>query len=180
MTTIALLLPDRARLPGTLPQAVARALGRADREQFERELRALTEAEQDSKELRSAKRQLLFDPTFDGALSRTRRNQFFPINTFSGFSYGGIERRFSPVNVVLRARPLSTLFADLRFDYDVQRHGIKDVDRGTLMRPNARIRSPSSSLRALGATVAEKLPASISRATSASSRMGRTRARCSA
>ena len=35
MTTIALLLPDRARLPGTLPQAVARALGRADREQFE-------------------------------------------------------------------------------------------------------------------------------------------------
>ena len=31
------------------------------REQFESELRALTDAEQDSKELRSAKRHLLFD-----------------------------------------------------------------------------------------------------------------------
>src|SRR5262249_14666933 len=31
------------------------------REQFEDDLRALTEAEQDSKELKSAKRQLLFD-----------------------------------------------------------------------------------------------------------------------
>ena len=75
----------------------------------------------------TVRQKYFFDPTFDGALSRTRRNQFYPINTFSGFSYGGIERRFSPVNVVLRARPLSTLFADLRFDYDVQRNGIKDV-----------------------------------------------------
>ena len=31
------------------------------REQFESDLRALTDAEQDSKELKSAKRQLLFD-----------------------------------------------------------------------------------------------------------------------
>jgi hypothetical protein len=56
-----------------------------------------------------------------------RRNQFYPINTFSGFSYGGIERRFSPINVDARVRPLSALFGDLRFDYDVQRNGIKDV-----------------------------------------------------
>lgn len=75
----------------------------------------------------TVRQKYFFDPTFGGALSRTRRNQFYPITTFSGFSYGGIERRFSPVNVVLRARPLSTLFADLRFDYDVQRNGIKDV-----------------------------------------------------
>jgi polyribonucleotide nucleotidyltransferase len=36
------------------------------REQFENDLRQLTEAEQDSKELRSAKRQLLFDRIVDG------------------------------------------------------------------------------------------------------------------
>jgi polyribonucleotide nucleotidyltransferase len=37
------------------------------REQFESELRALTEAEQDSKELKSAKRKLLFDRIVEGA-----------------------------------------------------------------------------------------------------------------
>ena len=36
------------------------------REQFEDELRALTEAEQDSKELKSAKRHLLFDRIIEG------------------------------------------------------------------------------------------------------------------
>ncbi|WP_019397816.1 MULTISPECIES: hypothetical protein [unclassified Pseudoxanthomonas] len=35
MTAIALLLPARDRLPGPLPQAAARAFGRADREQLE-------------------------------------------------------------------------------------------------------------------------------------------------
>jgi LPS-assembly protein len=68
-----------------------------------------------------------FDPTFGDAFSRLRRNQFYPINTFSGFSYGGIERRFSPINVNARLRPVSALFADVRFDYDVQRNGVKDV-----------------------------------------------------
>src|ERR1051325_9003322 len=34
-----------------------------------------------------------FDPNFGGALTPGRRNQFFPINTFSGFTYGGVPRR---------------------------------------------------------------------------------------
>ncbi len=37
-----------------------------------------------------------FDPYFGGALMAGRRNQFYPINTFSGFTYGGVPRRFSP------------------------------------------------------------------------------------
>jgi len=66
-----------------------------------------------------------FDPTFGGALVSGRRNQFFPINTFSGFTFGGIERRFSPVNVNVRYRPRSTLFADTRLNLDVfDRDGI--------------------------------------------------------
>jgi LPS-assembly protein len=68
-----------------------------------------------------------FDPTFGGAFDPLRRNQFYPINTLSGFGAGGIERRFSPINVEARLRPVSSLFADIRFDYDVQRNGIKDA-----------------------------------------------------
>jgi len=48
-------------LATVLEQARFEAVQAAVREQFESELRALTDAEQDSKELKSAKRQLLFD-----------------------------------------------------------------------------------------------------------------------
>src|SRR4029450_13654561 len=47
---------ERARLEAVLQPV---------REQFESDLRALTDAEQDSKELKSAKRQLLFDRIID-------------------------------------------------------------------------------------------------------------------
>ena len=63
-----------------------------------------------------------FDPNFGGALVPGRRNQFFPINTFSGFTYGGVPRRFSPLNVEARLRtPTSAeseMFADVRTDLD--------------------------------------------------------------
>jgi LPS-assembly protein len=68
-----------------------------------------------------------FDPTFGDAFDPLLRNQFYPINQLSGFGAGGIERRFSPINVEARLRPLSALFADVRFDYDVQRNGFKDA-----------------------------------------------------
>jgi len=63
-----------------------------------------------------------FDPTFGGALVPGRRNQFYPLHTFSGFTYGGVPRRFSPLNVEARLRrPVradSELFADVRTDID--------------------------------------------------------------
>src|SRR5215213_342980 len=43
-----------------------------------------------------------FDPFFGGALITGRRNQFYPLNTLSGFVYGGVPRRFSPINVDTR------------------------------------------------------------------------------
>jgi LPS-assembly protein len=46
-----------------------------------------------------------FDPYFGGALIPGRRNQFWPIDTLSGFSYGAVPRKFSPVNVDVRYRP---------------------------------------------------------------------------
>jgi polyribonucleotide nucleotidyltransferase len=55
----------RASLNALLETLRLEAVERPVREQFESELRALTDAEQDSKELRSAKRSLLFDRIVD-------------------------------------------------------------------------------------------------------------------
>jgi LPS-assembly protein len=68
-----------------------------------------------------------FDPFFGGALVPGRRNQFFPINTFSGFTYGGVPRRFSPVNVETRYRPRRTFSIDARTDLDVSSFGVRDI-----------------------------------------------------
>lgn len=62
--------------------------------------------------------QYFFDPTFGGALRAGQRNQFDPINLLSGFHTISPDRRFSPINLNVRLRPLSSLFADVRLDYD--------------------------------------------------------------
>jgi len=66
-----------------------------------------------------------FDPEFGGALKLNRRNQFYPINTLSGFVYGGLPRRFSPINVDARYRPRRDLFVDLRTDLDTHGGGVR-------------------------------------------------------
>jgi LPS-assembly protein len=66
-----------------------------------------------------------FDPFFGGALETGRRNQFYPLNTLSGFVYGGVPRRFSPVNIDSRYRPRRDLFVDFRTDVDTNGHGIR-------------------------------------------------------
>ena len=74
-----------------------------------------------------------FDPTFGGALVPGRRNQFYPLNTFSGFTYGGVPRRFSPLNIEARlrrpTRADSELFADVRTDIDTlgEGGGLRDL-----------------------------------------------------
>jgi hypothetical protein len=57
-----------------------------------------------------------FDRNFGSALVPGRRNQFYPINTLSGFTYGGQARSFSPLNLAILYHPLSSIFADLRMD----------------------------------------------------------------
>jgi LPS-assembly protein len=68
-----------------------------------------------------------FDPTFGGALREGERNQFFPINTLSGFAFGGIKRNVSPLSFRARLRPTQSLFADVRFNYDTIYNDIRDV-----------------------------------------------------
>jgi LPS-assembly protein len=66
-----------------------------------------------------------FDPFFGGALIPGQRNQFYPINTLSGFSYGGVPRRFSPLNVEARYRPRADIFLDFRTDLDTRGGGLR-------------------------------------------------------
>ena len=68
-----------------------------------------------------------FDPFFGGALKPNQRNQFYPINTLSGFVYGGVPRRFSPVNVDARYRPRRDLFVDFRTDLDTHGGGVRSM-----------------------------------------------------
>ena len=68
-----------------------------------------------------------FDPFFGGALLTNNRNQFYPINTLSGFVYGGVPRRFSPINVDARYRPRRHLFLDVRSDLDTQGGGMRSL-----------------------------------------------------
>lgn len=66
-----------------------------------------------------------FDPYFGGALKPGQRNQFYPIDTFSGFTYGAVPRRFSPLNVDVRYHPSENLFADFRTDLDTRGGGMR-------------------------------------------------------
>jgi LPS-assembly protein len=66
-----------------------------------------------------------FDPFFGGALIPGQRNQFYPIDTLSGFSYGAVPRRFSPINVDARYRPRKEVFVDFRTDLDTHGGGVR-------------------------------------------------------
>lgn len=68
-----------------------------------------------------------FDPTFGDVLRPGQRNQFYPINTLSGFSYGGFPRRFSPINIEARYRPSNNIFVDLRTDLDTRDGGLRAI-----------------------------------------------------
>jgi LPS-assembly protein len=71
-----------------------------------------------------------FDRTFGGALAEGRRNQFYPINTLSGFTFGGTTRSFSPAHVEIRYRPLSLIFADIRMDIGTEDKAVRNVTVG--------------------------------------------------
>jgi LPS-assembly protein len=67
------------------------------------------------------------DRDFGGALVEGRRNQFYPINTLSGFSYGGRARGFSPANIQVRYRPLSSIFGDVRMDVGAGDEAVRNI-----------------------------------------------------
>lgn len=91
----------------------------------------------------SVAQKYFFDRTFGGALIEGRRNQFYPINTLSGFSFGGVTRSFSPVNVSVRYRPLSAIYADVRMDLGSEDGLVRNVIAASGIR-NEKIRLETS------------------------------------
>ena len=59
-----------------------------------------------------------FDPDFGGAFDEGSINQFFPLYTLTGFHYGSIRRRFSPLTTLARINPGRRVSLDLRGDFD--------------------------------------------------------------
>ncbi len=68
-----------------------------------------------------------FDPYFGGALNPGRRNQIAPLTSLSFYTFGGIARRFSPINIDATYRPQKTIFVNTRMDIGVQGEGLRDV-----------------------------------------------------
>ncbi len=68
-----------------------------------------------------------FDPYFGGALIPGQRNQIAPITALSFYTFGGVARRFSPINVDATYHPRKTVFLNSRLDYDVQGGGLRDI-----------------------------------------------------
>jgi LPS-assembly protein len=61
-----------------------------------------------------------FDKTFGGALIPGQRNQIEPITALSFYTFGGVPRRFSPLNIDATYRPQRTIFFNTRMDVGVQ------------------------------------------------------------
>lgn len=61
-----------------------------------------------------------FDSDFGGALQPDSMNQFFPLNTFTGFPYAGIPRDASPVTGLVRFAPEPRISFDVRGDFDTK------------------------------------------------------------
>ena len=67
-----------------------------------------------------------FDPTFGGAFLPGEPNQFYPLNTLTGFSATGIQRSIAPLTISLRVTPEPGISYDVRGDYDTRLHRLRD------------------------------------------------------
>lgn len=68
-----------------------------------------------------------FDPNFGGALTPGRRNEIEPITALSFYTFGGVPRRFSPVNIDVTYRPQRTVFFNSRMDVDTPTGVLRDI-----------------------------------------------------
>ncbi len=68
-----------------------------------------------------------FDKTFGGALIPGERNQIAPITAMSFYTFGGVARRFSPLNIDMTYRPQRTIFFNTRMDVGVQGDAVRAI-----------------------------------------------------
>lgn len=69
----------------------------------------------------------LIDSAFGGALQGGRTNQFYPLNTLTGFLYATEGRRFSPITGLFRFSPSYRYSVDIRADYDTHRSSFRNA-----------------------------------------------------
>jgi LPS-assembly protein len=67
------------------------------------------------------------DPYFGGALVPGQRNQIKSITALTFYTFGGVPRRFSPLNVDATYRPLKTVFINSKLDLGVQGGGLRNI-----------------------------------------------------
>jgi LPS-assembly protein len=75
----------------------------------------------------TVRQKYFFDPNFGGALTPGRRNQIEPITALTFYTFGGVPRRFSPINVDATYRPRKKIYVNTRFDLGVQNDGLRDI-----------------------------------------------------
>jgi LPS-assembly protein len=68
-----------------------------------------------------------FDKTFGGALIPGQRNQIEPITAMSFYTFGGVPRRFSPLNIDATYRPQKTVYFNTRMDVGVQGDSLRAI-----------------------------------------------------
>src|SRR5579864_884989 len=69
-----------------------------------------------------------FDPTFGGALVPGRRNVFQALDSITPFAFADEPRRLSPINSDLVISPGGKYDAEIRLDYDTERHRITTAE----------------------------------------------------
>ncbi len=75
----------------------------------------------------TVRQKYFFDPYFGGALTSGRRNQIPSITSLTPFTFGGVPRRWSPINVDFTYRPERAIFVNTRADIGVQGDGLRDI-----------------------------------------------------
>lgn len=68
-----------------------------------------------------------FDPYFGGALVPGQRNQIKSITDLTFYTFGGVPRRFSPLNIDAIYRPQRTVFFSTRMDIGVSGGGLRNI-----------------------------------------------------
>lgn len=68
-----------------------------------------------------------FDKTFGGALIPGQRNQIEPITAVSFYTFGGVPRRFSPLNIDATYRPQRTIVVNARMDIGTHGEGVRSA-----------------------------------------------------
>ena len=68
-----------------------------------------------------------FDELFGGALTPGRRNQLAPMTALSFYTFGGVPRKLSPLNIDATYRPQKTIFFNSRMDVGLKDDGLRAI-----------------------------------------------------